>query len=71
MHRPDRKYVNADVLSRHIAAAVRKHNNPLATSDTEVAPREEVPLSKEVIGEAQAKDEFCQQTKQALSEGKV
>jgi hypothetical protein len=56
MHRPGKKHLNADVLSRHVAAAVLKHHNPYVTLDTEEEPRREVSLSKEDIRQTQAKD---------------
>jgi hypothetical protein len=71
VHRPGKKRVNADVLSRHVAAAVRKQNDSHENSNQGEGPREEVLLSKKVMRQAQAKDEFCQQTRQALSEGKI
>jgi hypothetical protein len=69
MHRPGKEHVNADVLSRHVAAIVRKHDDSHDTSDVG-RPGEEVALSKGVIMLEQAKEEFWQQTKQTLSEGK-
>jgi transposase InsO family protein len=71
LHRPGKKHVNADVLSRHVVAAVRKHNESHAAAEADVEPQEEATLSKEVIKWAQGKDEFCQQISRALSEGKV
>ena len=70
LHRPGKKHVNADVLSRHVAAAVRKHVTSPDTADADIKPQAEILLSKEVIEQAQAKDEFCQRISQALSEGK-
>ena len=61
--------MNTDVLSRHVAAAVRKHITSRDTADADVKPQKEISLSKEVIEQAQAKDEFCQQIGQVLSEG--
>jgi hypothetical protein len=67
--RPGKKRVNADVLSRHVVAAVRKRNESLTAAEADVEPSEVMTISKEAIKEAQSKDEFCQQTSQALSEG--
>jgi hypothetical protein len=64
------EHVNADVLSRHVAAIVRKHDDSHDTSNGG-RPGEEVALSKGVIMLAQAKDKFWLQTKQTLPEGKV
>jgi hypothetical protein len=71
LQRPGKKHVNADVLSRHVVAAVRKRNESLTAAETDAEPPEAMTISKEVIKQAQSKDEFCQQTSQALSEGKV
>jgi hypothetical protein len=71
VNRPGKKHVNAGVLSRHVADAVRKQNDSHDNSNQGEGPREGVLLSKKVIRQAQAKDEFCQQTRQALSEGKI
>ena len=65
IHWPGRKHVNADVLSRHVAAVVRDND-----TTTDVKPQQEVVLSKEFIKEAQSNDDVCQQVSQALSEGK-
>jgi hypothetical protein len=65
MHRPDRKLVNSDVLSRHVAAAVRNHDNPHDIRHGRSTAR----WSAAFKGSYQAS--ASQQTKQALSEGKV
>ena len=65
LHRPGKKHVNADVLSRHVATIVRNKD-----TNTDVKPQQEVVLSKEFIKQAQSNDDFCQQVSQALSEGK-
>jgi hypothetical protein len=70
-HRPGKNHVNVDVLSRHVVAAVRKRNESLTAADADVQPQEVVTISKEVFVQTQVKNEFCQQTSQALSEGKV
>jgi hypothetical protein len=44
LHQPGRKRVNADVLSRHVAAVVRNSD-----TTTDVKPQQEVVLSKEFI----------------------
>jgi len=70
INRPGKKHINAGVLSRHVAAAVRKRNESHSDKGTDVKPQAEVSLSKDVIRQAQGKDEFCQQVIQALFEGK-
>jgi hypothetical protein len=62
LHRPGRKHVNADVLSRHVATVVRNND-----TTTDAKPQQEVVLSKQFIKQAQSND-FCQQVSQALSE---
>ena len=57
--------MNVDVLSRHVAAVVRKND-----TTTDVKPQKEVVLSKEFIKQAQRNVDFCQQVSQALSQGK-
>jgi hypothetical protein len=70
-HRPGKKHMNVDVLSGHVPAAVRKHDNSHDTSDREEGSREEMSLSKVDNRQAQAKDEFYKQTNPALYEGKL
>lgn len=48
-HRPGSKNVNADVLSRRVAAAVQKEGSFEGDGETEA----EVPLSKEIIAQTQ------------------
>jgi RNase P subunit RPR2 len=71
VHRPSKKHVNADVLSRHVAAAVNKLPDLSQEVAADVKPMKRVSLTKEIILHAQTKDEFCQQVYQALSEGKT
>jgi len=69
LHRPGKKHVNADVLSRYVAAAVRKFPETLSDREADMKPLKEVSLTKEAIMQAQAEDRFCQQICQALIEG--
>lgn len=71
LHQPGKKHVNADALSRHVAATVHKLPESSEEAAANLKPLEEVLLTKENIMRAQAKDEFCQQVNQALSEGKT
>jgi hypothetical protein len=71
LHRPGKKHVNADVLSRHVVAAVRKRKESLTATETDVEQPEIMTITKKFIKQAQSKDEFCKETSQALSEGKV
>jgi hypothetical protein len=52
LHRPDKKHINADVLSRHVAAAVRKQTELGNTVGAETQPQAEMTISKEVISQA-------------------
>ena len=54
-----------------MAAAVRKRSESHSDTGADVKPQAKVSLSKDVIRQAQGKDEFCQQVMQALSEGKL
>jgi hypothetical protein len=65
-NRPGSQHVKADVLSRHVAAVVQKREG----TDTEEEAEAEVSLSKDTIGQAQSKDEFCQQIINDVKEGK-
>ena len=53
LHRPGRKHVIADVLSRNVAAVVRNND-----TTTDVKPQQKVVLSKEFIKQAQSNDDF-------------
>jgi len=53
-----------------VAAAVRKRSESHTDTGADVKPQAEVSLSKDVIKQAQGKDELCEQIRQALSEGK-
>jgi transposase InsO family protein len=64
-HRPGKKHVNADVLSRHVATVVRKHEDSQETEEDTAEP----PLTKEQIGQAQKEDEYCKQIVKALTAG--
>ena len=68
-HRSGSKHINADVLSRHVAAAVQKDQTLGGCIERDGETGASVPISKEIIARAQGKDEFCQQIKQALSMG--
>ena len=70
-HRPASKHINADVLSRHVAAAVQKDQALGGCIEGGGETGASVPLSKEIIVRAQDKEEFCQQITQALSTGKI
>ena len=69
LHPPGKKHVNADVLSRYVAAAVRKFPETHGDREADVKPLKEVTLTKDAIMQAQAEDMFCQQIYQALLEG--
>ena len=71
IHRPGKKHINADVLSRHVAATVSKLPDSSEEVAADVKPMQGESLTKEVIMQAQANDEFCQQVYCALSEGKT
>jgi hypothetical protein len=71
LYRPGKKHVNADILSRHVVAAVRKRKESITAAETNVEPPEVMTITKKVIKQSKSKDEFCQQTSQALSKGKV
>lgn len=65
-HQPGSKHVNADVLSRHVAAFVRKCD----ASQEKDGDTGELPLSRERISQAQTEDENCKQIVKALMTGK-
>ena len=65
LHKPGKKHVNADVLSRHVAAVVPQSEG----TDTEGEEEAEMSLSKNSIALAQDKDEYCQQILKALDQG--
>ena len=65
LHKPGKKHVNADVLSRHVAAVVPQPEG----TDTEGDEEAEISLSKNSIAIAQDKDEYCQQILKALDQG--
>lgn len=65
-HQPGSKHVNADVLSCHVAAFVRKCD----ASQEKGGDTGELPLSKESISQAQKEDENCKQIVKALMTGK-
>ena len=71
IHRPGKKHINADVLSRHVAATVSKLPDSSEEVAADVKPMQGESLTKEVIMQAQANDEFCQQVYRALLEGKT
>jgi hypothetical protein len=71
LHRPGKKYINADVLSRHVAAAVKKQTELGDTVGAEMQPQAEITISKEFISQTQVIDEYCMRINQALSEGKI
>jgi hypothetical protein len=71
LHRPGKKHINADVLSRHVAAAVRKQTESSDALGAEIQLQTDVTISKEVIRQAQVSDEYCERNVQALSEGKI
>jgi hypothetical protein len=66
---PAKKHINADVLSRHVAAAVNKLPDSAEEVAVDVQNLAGVSLNKEVIMRAQANDEICQQVYRALLEG--
>jgi hypothetical protein len=66
-HRPGSKQVNAEVLSRHVTAAVRKYQDPTGNRDEEAETS--VYLSRKMIGQAQQEDEFSKQTVHYLKAG--
>jgi hypothetical protein len=68
-HRPGNKHINADILSRHVAAAVRKHTNQDDGTDARDETEVDVSVSRKEIGKAQNKDEFCQQVRDKLLQG--
>jgi hypothetical protein len=71
LHRPGKKHTNADVLSRHVATAVRKQTELGDAVGAEIQLQAEMTISKEVISQAQVRDEYCTRINQALSEGKI
>jgi hypothetical protein len=64
-HKPGKKHVNADVLSRHVAAVVPQPEG----TDMEGEEEAEISLSKNSIALAQDEDEYCQQILKALDQG--
>jgi hypothetical protein len=70
LHRPGKKNVNADVLSRHIAAAVRKSSESHGDKKADVKQQPEMSLTKDFIRQSQVEDEYCHEIDQALIEGK-
>jgi len=52
IHRPGKKHINADLLSRHVAAAVQKKSESHIDTGVDVEPQAEVSLSKDVIKQA-------------------
>jgi hypothetical protein len=71
IHRPGKRHINTDVLSRHVAAAVSRLSDSVDEVAVDVKNLAGVSLNKEVIMRAQADDEFCQQIYRALLEGKA
>jgi RNase P subunit RPR2 len=71
VHRPGKKHVNADVLLQHAAATVNKLPDLSQEVATDIKLMKGLSLTKEIILQAQTKDEFCQQVYQALLEGKT
>jgi len=71
VHRPGKKHINADILSRHVAAAVNKLPDSYEEVAADVKSLEGVSFTKEIIMRAQANDEFCQQFYRALSKLKT
>jgi hypothetical protein len=52
VHQPGKKHVNADVLSRHVAAVVNKLPYSSQEVAADVKPMEGVSLTKEIILQA-------------------
>jgi hypothetical protein len=65
LHRPGKKHVNVDVLSRHVATVMPQPGG----TDTEGEEEAEISLPKNSIVLAQDKDEYCQQILKALNQG--
>jgi hypothetical protein len=70
VYRPGKKHLNADVLSRHIAATVRKSCESHGDKKADVKPQPETALTKDFITQSQVGDEYCQEIDQGLIEGK-
>ena len=64
------KNINADVLSRRVAAAVSKLPDSSEEAAVDVKPMQGASLTKEVVRQPQANDEFCQQVYWTLSGGR-
>jgi hypothetical protein len=62
--------VNADVLSRHIAATVRKSSESYGDKKADAKPQPEKAFTKDFIRQLQVVDEYCQEIDQGLIEGK-
>jgi len=57
-HRPGSKHINADVVSRHVAAAVQKDQVPEGSVEGAGETEGRVSGSKELIGRSEAMTNF-------------